>query len=313
MVPAVKRVDGPASGSDQQHRLVLPVTAIDGALVGSVWVARSSPLPASELTAVHPWLQTVAHHIGPGREPGTYGPVATARALRSVLHQAPVSDPLDLGTPPWVVGVIGCTVRSADVQLSIWHSLFQRRGWRTPLLTSVDAGIACVLQEESTGPGSVDWWASQLDEALADPESTVAVGTRAMSTAELRRSHDAAQELTRTVRLWPELATTVLWPDRHWAEVSLLRFLEGHTDPPTQGPAPLHDLLQLDDYLLTTLWEYLSSGGSIPRTAGALTIHPNTLRYRLDKLRATGLDLDRPIVRQALHLQLLALRARDRS
>src|SRR5699024_12223251 len=43
MVPAVKRVDGPASGSDQQHRLVLPVTAIDGALVGSGWVARSSP------------------------------------------------------------------------------------------------------------------------------------------------------------------------------------------------------------------------------------------------------------------------------
>lgn len=299
--------------SNHGQRVVLPLTDPAGELVGTVWVVRRSPVPDDELAAAAGWLVMVGQQLDAATEAPGHGPGPTARALRAILHHAPASGPVELGRPPWVVGVIGCAVRSPEVQLTVWHGLFRRRGWRDPLLTTVDAAVACVLQESGDGPGSFAWWTEQLREALADPETSIAVGTRAMSTAELRRSHDDAQELTRTTRLWPELGTTVLRPDEQWPEVSVLRLLEHRADPAGIAQEPVRSLLQQPGYLVETLWAYLQQDASIPRTAEVLTIHPNTLRYRLGKLREVGLDLDRAIVRQALHLRFLGLRAEGRA
>ncbi|MFE9333039.1 PucR family transcriptional regulator [Streptomyces sp. NPDC006925] len=82
--------------------------------------------------------------------------------------------------------------------------------------------------------------------------------------------------------------------------------------PPVDGP--VRELLAHDAQhgtaLAPTLAAYLSRFGDVPGTARELGVHPNTLRYRLRRLRDRfGLDLDDPDVRL---LAELALRAAGR-
>lgn len=61
--------------------------------------------------------------------------------------------------------------------------------------------------------------------------------------------------------------------------------------------------------LIKTLDLYLQHGGNSTRTANALFIHRNSLRYRLARIQAlTGLDHDDPDVRLALQVALLMTR-----
>lgn len=58
--------------------------------------------------------------------------------------------------------------------------------------------------------------------------------------------------------------------------------------------------------LIKTLDAYLRHGGNSTRTANALYIHRNSLRYRLARIQAlTGLDHDDPDMRLALQVALL--------
>lgn len=58
--------------------------------------------------------------------------------------------------------------------------------------------------------------------------------------------------------------------------------------------------------LVKTLDAYLRHGGNSTRTADALFIHRNSLRYRLARIQAlTGLDHDDPDTRLALQIGLL--------
>jgi purine catabolism regulator len=58
--------------------------------------------------------------------------------------------------------------------------------------------------------------------------------------------------------------------------------------------------------LLKTMWAYLRNGGNSVRTANALFIHRNSLRYRLARIQAlTSLDPDDPDARLALQIALV--------
>ena len=58
--------------------------------------------------------------------------------------------------------------------------------------------------------------------------------------------------------------------------------------------------------LVATLAAYLLHGGNSSRTADALFMHRNSLRYRLRRIRAlTGLDPDAPDARLALQVAVL--------
>ncbi|MQA85839.1 MAG: hypothetical protein GEV03_14760 [Streptosporangiales bacterium] len=73
--------------------------------------------------------------------------------------------------------------------------------------------------------------------------------------------------------------------------------------------APLSRLLEHDqrhhtDYVITVR-AFLDSMGDVRRAARSLNIHPNTFRYRLRRVaQLGGLDLDDPVERLALSLQL---------
>jgi DNA-binding PucR family transcriptional regulator len=58
--------------------------------------------------------------------------------------------------------------------------------------------------------------------------------------------------------------------------------------------------------LVSTLAAYLRHGGNATRTADALYLHRNSLRYRLARIQAlTGLDPDDPDARLALQVAIL--------
>jgi DNA-binding PucR family transcriptional regulator len=63
--------------------------------------------------------------------------------------------------------------------------------------------------------------------------------------------------------------------------------------------------------LTPTLRAYYACGARVDKTADALFLHRNSVRYRLDRIRSlTGLDIDQPHVIAAL---TVALACRDRS
>jgi DNA-binding PucR family transcriptional regulator len=68
--------------------------------------------------------------------------------------------------------------------------------------------------------------------------------------------------------------------------------------------------------LVATLRAYYASGARVDKTADALFLHRNSVRYRLDRIRLlTGLDIDRPEVVAAMMVALgcRAVAAEERS
>jgi DNA-binding PucR family transcriptional regulator len=57
--------------------------------------------------------------------------------------------------------------------------------------------------------------------------------------------------------------------------------------------------------LIATLRAYYASGARVDKTADALFLHRNSVRYRLDRIRLlTGLDIDQPDVVAAMIVAL---------
>lgn len=104
------------------------------------------------------------------------------------------------------------------------------------------------------------------------------------------------------------LAAVPAWPDAPRpvpAEALLVeRVLVGDAVARARLVEQVHDrLLAAGGDLLATVAAYVEGGGSVEGTGRALFLHPNTVRYRLRKVRdATGLDAASP--RDALLLRL---------
>jgi DNA-binding PucR family transcriptional regulator len=67
-----------------------------------------------------------------------------------------------------------------------------------------------------------------------------------------------------------------------------------------------HDAAHHSEYL-RTLAAWLDHPGAPTRAAHSIHVHPNTMRYRMARIAdLAGLDLDDPIVRLAVRLQIAA-------
>jgi DNA-binding PucR family transcriptional regulator len=97
--------------------------------------------------------------------------------------------------------------------------------------------------------------------------------------------------------------------ERCWAEAVLLRVLDATVLADFEALTPVrllreHDAAHGTDHV-ATLRAWLRHQGNIRTAADALHIHPNTFRYRMERLReAVPLDIDDPDVRLVLELQL---------
>ncbi|MER6526338.1 helix-turn-helix domain-containing protein [Streptomyces sp. NPDC001508] len=81
--------------------------------------------------------------------------------------------------------------------------------------------------------------------------------------------------------------------------VAVLRVLDAVRPVWERHGGPVHDMIAADlaagGELVRSLAAYLDEAGDIPRAAQRLVLHPNTLRYRLRRIRERfGVDLDDP-------------------
>ncbi|MEO6990818.1 MAG: PucR family transcriptional regulator ligand-binding domain-containing protein [Candidatus Baltobacteraceae bacterium] len=153
-------------------------------------------------------------------------------------------------------------------------------------------------------PESLD--PERLAPALDDPRDRIVLGRAHDGTRGLRAGYLEARSLIgyaragEIVRYEDVLVPRVLLGDAEAREAFLeqllgpLRSLRGHAG--------------LRDALLT----YADEGFHFRRTAERLQIHPNTLRYRLERIRdATGIELDDPEIRFRVQLASRLVRTRQ--
>jgi purine catabolism regulator len=116
--------------------------------------------------------------------------------------------------------------------------------------------------------------------------------------------------LARAERAW-RIGAAVSGTGRlhRYAEVETYDALVGHLRGAELERLRSRTLAPLPRPLRDTLAVYVRSGGSVARTADALYVHRNTVRYRLRRAeQLTGLDLRRPEDRLLCELVLLAER-----
>ncbi|MFI7498249.1 PucR family transcriptional regulator [Streptomyces sp. NPDC049687] len=91
------------------------------------------------------------------------------------------------------------------------------------------------------------------------------------------------------------------------APLEVLRVLDAVRPVWESGAGPVHELIRADlatgGELVRTLAEWCDTGGDVPEAARRLLVHPNTLRYRLGRVRERyDVDLDDPDTRLLLAL-----------
>ncbi|MDR6979678.1 DNA-binding PucR family transcriptional regulator [Streptomyces sp. 3330] len=157
---------------------------------------------------------------------------------------------------------------------------------------------------------AIQRWATELVTVLRRQSGTpvqaalagLAPRLEAVPTVKMRAYH-ALQLMARTperaVATCTELQAALLLGD-------MLRLLDEHPDSRHAGLETLatHDAEQGSE-LARSLLAYLDGFGDVTRTAEALNVHPNTLRYRVRKaISLSGISIDDPDQRLVAMLQL---------
>jgi purine catabolism regulator len=181
-----------------------------------------------------------------------------------------------------------------------------------------ERGVAVVVESRADGAGQA--LAEQLLADLNHPSQPVTIGVGGVETQaadgagrSLRRSYEEAQEAAEIgQRLSPAARVTCFW------ELGLLDWI--YPLPPQALVAnPFlaivetlaeHDQRTKGD-LVRTLEAYLDSGGALAEAAGLLTVHRNTLLYRISRIEEiAAVDLRNVEQRLNLHVALKAYRLR---
>lgn len=299
-------------------RLVIPVRAA-GEWLGSIWAVVTGPVEPARVHELTRATTVLAMHLLRLRaQTGAAGRAATD-LLRAVLHGTGGPTEPWLPDGPWRVAALGTprSTATVDAKLDLWVAITRRHGWHQPLLADMDGSVVALLVDHG-GPhaaGTVQWLRAVITGVHPnDAELTAAIGGAATGRADLPRSRAEAAEVLR-LQTNGQVRGPVVGIEEVWhvvvtararaavrAEVSLLG-----------GPLPAlvaHDRDHRTPYL-ETLAAWLDHFGDPTAAAGALHIHPNTLRHRLHRIAdVTRLNLDSAQERLALQLQLLGLQDR---
>ena len=153
------------------------------------------------------------------------------------------------------------------------------------------------------GPGDLRPAGALAAASLATPPTGSAAGVSQVrrGVEELRRQWAEARAAARVAAAVPRFS-----PVAHWAELGAWRQITE-----LSAPDPVVLPLLADPVLAGTAEVFLDCAGSASRAATALSIHRQTLYYRLSRITAlTGLDLSDGEHRLLLHTGLKAARLR---
>ncbi|EHR52514.1 hypothetical protein SacmaDRAFT_4328 [Saccharomonospora marina XMU15] len=309
----------PAQHDGTLPRLIVPIR-MGGELLGSMWAVVPGPVADERAAAFADTAPVVALHLLRRRAHADMRRRASAELLRALLggevSAREAAAELDLeAVPHRVVAVETAGEDPLDgegLRLALLERLTRGIG-RGPVGTQ-SGGLVYLVVPDGTGRGS---WA-RLRTALAEVPTGRGAG-------ELRAAAGSARELDELARSRAEAEETLgllrsgVLPgglacfDEVWPSLVLHRAAgaAGQARVGELGPLPLlceHDATNGTDFV-STLYEWLRYPGQPRLAAGALAIHPNTLRYRMRRLlELVPLDLDDPDVRLALLSQLVAAR-----
>ncbi len=300
----------PSDDGVTMARYVVPVRAGQEWL-GSIWVVVDrAPLPivVEELVRT---ASVVALHLLRLRSRTDL----SQRVVRERLRQALTGTAADahrwLPPAPWRVVALG-----PGTGLELWESLLRRRSWSQPQVVDVDGRDYAVVGDEggTDVPGTWPWLRAVVVDLARDGDPVLAGAGRAVDhPADLPRSRADALETLLTLERGggrgtePRVATTL---EQAWARVTTDRAVIGLGVEPVLGPVSVlqdHDREAGTAYL-ATLAAWLDHPGEPAVAARTIHVHPNTLRYRMQRLTSLAvLDLHDPDTRLALQLQLRAL------
>ncbi|NDJ77767.1 MAG: PucR family transcriptional regulator [Chloroflexi bacterium] len=136
-------------------------------------------------------------------------------------------------------------------------------------------------------------------------EIIVGLGQQAHDLKEWREGFQQAVGAFRTAHQWRLTTPLAFW------DMGVYRLLSLLVGSPELSKFYLETLGKLAEEnshnaeFITTLEAFFEENGNLTRTAKRLHIHRNTLLYRMDRIREiSGLDLDNPETRLAIHLAL---------
>ncbi|WP_299535842.1 CdaR family transcriptional regulator [uncultured Streptomyces sp.] len=318
-----------AADGENPERLVVAVRS-GGEMLGSLWAAadgqRLSPEAPQVLrrAAVLAVPHLLRHRL---RESGTVR--REAYALRGLLHGEGDrrAHLWSLGLPPDAPCAVVVAVRGDAEEAGAGSGSADRTLEALAVQATASRPAARVLREQDrltvllplTGDGEgreATVLARELDSlATSVPEAVpvwIGAGPAVPSGLDAASSHTKALLVVRALRE-REARGRDARPVRYGAPadvgatIDVLLMLDAVRPVWEAGNGRVHDLISADlaagGELVRSLAAYLEAAGDVPRAAKRLVLHPNTLRYRLRRVRERfGVDLDDPDTRLVLAL-----------
>ncbi|MFJ4524056.1 PucR family transcriptional regulator [Streptomyces sp. NPDC088810] len=314
-----------ARGEDPE-RLVCAVRA-NGEVLGSVWVAAvgGRPLAPNAAEALRTASRAAAAHLLRHHTRGADSRLVedAARALLEERGSAELlAERASLpAQEPCAVLAVGLGTdapeqepsRDASTMYGLLTLHCTALGHR---IVVVPAGGRALVLVCALDPGRAREQLARLGESLAArvSEATggqVRVGLGAVVPA-LARAAESRRDAELALKALGRAGAsrTVAWVEEVADTIGVLQAVEALRDvrlPPETSVARLaaFDAEHAGSRLVETLRAYLDHFGDVSAAARSLSVHPNSLRYRLGRIAAvSGLDLDSPDARLLAQLQL---------
>lgn len=299
----------PADG-DLRARLVVPVRA-GTEWLGSIWAVvddRPAPEVVAELTRT---AARVALHLLQLRSQVDLRRRVAADRVRAALHGS--GDGVGwLPPPPWRVVLLGGLADPVASRVGLWEAAARRALWRQPIIVDVAEDVVAVVRDPEAHaqpcghlePGTAAW----LDDLATELNAAVGrISAHAGHAVNRVESLPDSLAAARSVRQVSGDAVVVHLEDV-WAQLVLARAVDAVRDgiPDPVDALLAHDV-EHDSDLAGTLAAWLTHPAAPRVAAQQLHIHPNTLRYRMVRVREVlDADPDDPDTRLALALRLRA-------
>ncbi|WP_033437090.1 PucR family transcriptional regulator [Saccharothrix sp. NRRL B-16314] len=287
-------------------RLVAAVRA-GRELLGSVWVEVDRNVDSGRAAALVDGARTAALHLLRARASADLERQAEADLVIEALDSGAPGNLVRLGLPSFDLRVIAVQAHAGEGEHGAALLAFSRAtagfGWSRPGRSALFGNVLYTVLPCGEDPAAaVEWVRALARELPAEAVVMAGIGGRADATS-LPAARDEADECLALSDGEPVVY------DAAWARV-LLRRLAGVAEAgrlPTRGPVAdlvRHDAEHGTQYAVT-LRAWLAAQGDAREAARALAVHPNTLRYRMQRMAAvTSLPLDDPDQRLALAIAL---------
>ncbi|GAB3299543.1 PucR family transcriptional regulator [Parasphingorhabdus pacifica] len=296
-----------------QGRVVAAVRA-GRELLGSIWVESRRPLENSHRVALVEGARTAALHMLRARASADLERQVESDLVLRVLEgsadaQAIVSR---LGLAGERFRVVALQVRARGDQsatLLAFEAATVGFGWARSTRSALFANTVYTIMNGDDDPErALEWVRELVRELPAEVALSAGIGGTA-DALRLQASRQEADEALAVHAADPERAAVVY--DEAWHEILLWRLRAAASTGRTPSRGPIAELRGFDrangTHYVATLRAWLECQGDVGAAASRLSVHPNTVRYRMRGMAGvTSLRLDDPESRLAMIIALAA-------